>query len=84
MYIIFLCLVILILPNTILAWGYGSALSYFSGAIKSDTGCTLDVPDDVKHQREATGKPLLIYLDFKVAGVRDIPNQGGSFGIDLK
>ena len=71
------------LPDARSSW-LESAFHYVSKAIESDYGCTLETPGAVEQQREATGKPLLIYLDLKIAGVRDIPNQGGSFGIDLK
>ena len=80
--------VVLLLPNAISAyWGQ----EYIEGVAKAatsalelDTGCTLKIPDAVVKQREALGNPLMIYIDLQVVGVRDIPNQGGSFGIDIQ
>ena len=48
-----------------------------------DTGCTLEVPETVKKQKEAMGKPLRILIHVTVLGVRDIPDSGGSFGVDI-
>ena len=89
-----LCLVsFLLLPNAISAsWGFEDAIKNvasaatkaIASALDSDTGCTLGIPDAVGKQREALGNPLMIYIDVMVVGVRDIPNQGGSFGIDIK
>ena len=49
-----------------------------------DTGCTLEVPSEVMKHMEAVGKPLMIQIEFKILTVRDIPDQGGSFGVDIK
>ena len=52
--------------------------------LEEDTGCTLEIPEAVKKRRQAVGKPLIIFLDMTVLGVRAIPDNGGSFGVDIK
>ena len=47
-------------------------------------GCTLFVPQSVSRQREAKGKPLLISVDIEVEDVRDVPDSGGSYGVDIR
>ena len=70
------CLVLfLILPNAVLASGC------FHGCTDL---CTLRVPDNVTKQPEALGNPLMIFIDVKVIGVRDIPDQGGSALLDIR
>ena len=58
-----------------------------NGARKVNVGCNLQVPDAVKQQMEAMGNkgnPLIISVDMKVLGVRDVPDSGGSYGVDLR
>ena len=49
-----------------------------------DSLCKLRVPEDVRQQPEAHGNPLMIFIDVMVTGVRDIPDQGGSYGTDVR
>ena len=52
-----------------------------------NAGCTLNVPDDVEKNKEAVGdngKPLFIFTEIKVLGVRDVPDIGGSYGVDIR
>ena len=63
-----------------------------TAALRLNTGCSLRVPNIVKSQMEPSGdiyakpkpKPLLIKVDIKVLGVRDVPDSGGSYGVDMK
>ena len=48
------------------------------------TGCALEANDYIEKRKEAIEMPLIILLDFKVLSVRDIPDQGGSFGVDIR
>ena len=50
----------------------------------TDAHCALEVPSEVKKQKEPLGEPLIIYVDVKVLGVRDIPDRGGSYSVDIK
>ena len=77
---------LLLLPNTISASALTSDQSVVDEArnVSFDTGCTLEIPHAVGRQKEARGNPLMIYIGMKVLRVRDIPDQGGSFGIDIK
>ena len=50
----------------------------------TDAPCALEVPSEVKKQKEPLVKPLIIYVDVKVLGVRDIPDRGGSYSVDIK
>ena len=58
-----------------------------SAARQVKAGCNLEVPDDVKKQMEPPGPkwrdPLSISMDMKVLGVRDVPDSGGSYGVDI-
>ena len=47
------------------------------------TGCNLRVPNDVKDHMEAEGEPLLITIIVFIKYVRDVPDSGGSFGVDV-
>ena len=62
----------------------GGAMHDFRAGMGLDTGCTLEVPNEVMKHKEAVGKPLMIQIEFKILTVRDIPDQGGSFGVDIK
>ena len=33
---------------------------------------------------EPTKNPLLIHVRFEILHIRDVPNSGGSFGVDIK
>ena len=46
-------------------------------------GCTLEAPHVIKVHKEALGDPLLIHTEIKVLGVRDVPDIGGSYGVDI-
>ena len=69
-----------VLPSA--AWGLSSFLS--KDASGGGALCALEVPSAVKKQKEALGKPLVIYVDVKLLGVRDIPDRGGSYSVDVK
>ena len=59
--------------------------SLLSAAEKA--GCRLEVPEHVGMQKEANtdpGKPLVIFVDMKLLGVRDVPDSGGSYAMDIK
>ena len=49
-----------------------------------DSLCTLNVPKAIQEQKEVIGKPLRILIDMEILDVRDIPNEGGSFGVDIR
>ena len=54
---------------------------------KPKIGCNLEIPKIVGVQKEAprdTGKPLIIFVDVKVLSVRDVPDSGGSYAMDVK
>ena len=46
-------------------------------------GCHLEVPAEVKDQVEAKGEPLDIGVDIALTRIRDVPDGGGSFGVEL-
>ena len=62
-----------------------------SAAKKPNVGCTLRVPDRVKermeplnfHNRTIKIKPVSILMKIKILGVRDVPDSGGSYGVDV-
>ena len=56
----------------------------YTNSSNLDSVCTLNLPKAIKEQKEITGKPLKILIDMEVLGVRDIPNEGGSFGVDIR
>ena len=41
------------------------------------------MPAEVKDQAEAKGEPLDIGIDIDVMRIRDVPEGGGSFGVEL-
>ena len=48
-------------------------------------GCHLVIPEEVLKQPEPqpeTG-PLLLHVIFKIHKIRDVPDSGGSFGVDI-
>ena len=45
--------------------------------------CTLHPTPAVK-QTEPTGEPLLISVDMKVLDIREVPDTGGSYGVELQ
>ena len=47
------------------------------------TGCNLRVPRDVQDHMEAKGEPLVITIIMIIKFVRDVPDSGGSFGVDV-
>ena len=47
-------------------------------------GCTLLVPPIVKKQMEPIGDPLLINMEFMNIRIRDVPNKGGSYGVEFR
>ena len=51
--------------------------------ILNTRGCHLEVPAEVKNQAEAKGEPLDIGVDIDVTRIRDVPDGGGSFGVEL-
>ena len=48
-----------------------------------DGNCRLYVPRSIWSSWEAHGNPLFIYMDMRVVSVRDVPDSGGSFGVDI-
>ena len=48
------------------------------------TGCNLRVPEDVRDHMEAKGEPLVITIIMIIKFVRDVPDSGGSFGVEFK
>ena len=48
------------------------------------TGCNLRVPEDVRNHMEAKGEPLVITIVMIIKFVRDVPDSGGSFGVEFK
>ena len=55
-----------------------------SGSNVTLSGCNLIVPDAVKGHQEPEGRPLKISIDISVQQVRDVPDSGGSFGVDFQ
>ena len=47
-------------------------------------GCSLLATESVTAQLEPTGEPLIIKVDLNVLGVRDVPDRGGSYGVDVE
>ena len=78
------CIPLLLLLPTIASATWYTCYYLGYGCSNLDAGCTLKMPDSVKKEQEAVGKPLKINIDLKVMDVRDIPDQGGSYGIDIK
>ena len=48
-------------------------------------GCNLVIPEDVKIRQEPQPEtePLIIYTWFNIFRLGDVPNSGGSFGVDV-
>ena len=48
-------------------------------------GCNLVIPQEVQEQPEPNPKkgPLLLHVALRVVHIRDIPNSGGSYGVDV-
>ena len=46
-------------------------------------GCNLVVPNSMKVEGNAAGKPLLLATKLKIRHVRNVPDSGGSFGVDV-
>ena len=47
-------------------------------------GCNLVKTKSVKEQLEPSGEPLFILVHLEILGVRDVPDRGGSYGVDVK
>ena len=47
-------------------------------------GCTLVVPPAVLKQMEPNGDPLLFNVQFMNIRIRDVPNKGGSYGVEFR
>ena len=47
------------------------------------SGCSLHIPWSVTNRWESEGTPLSIFIDTRVLNVRDVPDSGGSFGVDI-
>ena len=47
------------------------------------TGCNLRIPDDIKDHMEPEREPLVITIIMFIKYVRDVPDSGGSFGVDV-
>ena len=49
-----------------------------------DGNCRLYMPSSIMNNSwEAHGTPLSIYMLMRVMSVRDVPDSGGSFGVDI-
>ena len=66
-----------------LASNYTGALASNSNK-ESGNGCTLVVPQAVKKQMEPPGSPLVINLQFSNIRIRDVPSEGGSYGVEFR
>ena len=69
--------------HLLLALSLGSLVS---AAAKLRVGCRLEVPKHVgvlKEPNGEAGQPLEISVDMKVLGVRDVPESGGSYEMDV-
>ena len=47
-------------------------------------GCSLLPTTAVMTQMEPTEEPLSLSVAIKVLGVRDVPDRGGSYGVDVE
>ena len=47
-------------------------------------GCHLQIPNHVKDHLEAEGEPLQIRIIMEILQIRDVPDRGGSFGVDFR
>ena len=47
-------------------------------------GCSLLATNSVTEQLEPNGEPLLFLVHIKILGVRDVPDRGGSYGVDVE
>ena len=47
-------------------------------------GCNLIPPRAILGKLEPKGYPLLIHSKMHVLHIRNVPNSGGSFGVDIK
>ena len=47
-------------------------------------GCNLVKTKSVKEQLEPSGEPLFILVHLEILGVRDVPDRGGSYGVDVE
>ena len=61
------------------------AISAFSFADAEFRGCNLNVPKAVEEQiePEPQSPPLIIDVHLLVIRVRDVPDSGGSYGVDV-
>ena len=55
-----------------------------SGNNATSGGCNLIIPDAVKGHMEVEGRPLNIIIDMSIQQIRDVPDSGGSFGVDFQ
>ena len=46
-------------------------------------GCNLVVPNSMKVEENSGGEPLLLSTKLKIRHVRNVPDSGGSFGVDV-
>ena len=48
-------------------------------------GCNLVIPEKVKIRQEPQPEkePLIIYTEFNIFRLGDVPDSGGSFGVDV-
>ena len=47
-------------------------------------GCNLIPPKAIYGKLEPTGDPLIIHAKMHVLHIRNVPDGGGSFGVDVK
>ena len=61
------------------------AISAFNHADADFKGCNLKVPKAVEEQIEPEPQtlPLIIHVHLLVIRVRDVPDSGGSYGVDV-
>ena len=46
-------------------------------------GCNLNTPKAIWKKLQPYADPLVLHVQIEVLGVRNVPNSGGSFGVDV-
>ena len=72
--LVFEAFVVLLIARRVLA----------TNSTDTGSGCTLLVPPDVQKQMEPRGYPLQISMEFMNIRIRDVPNRGGSYGVEFR
>ena len=71
----------------VLPYGSSASSSSFNSSVLDDPmdgNCRLQKPSSVLNRWETNGSPLSVSIDMRVLSVRDVPDTGGSFGIDIQ